>query len=465
MKKVRMTFQRLRSLIRKDAGAVAPLLGLMLLVLIGLTGFAIDVGRSALVHARLVSALDAAGLAVGARMTTADYTADAKKFVEANFRTNYVGATVKDVTAVPNASKSVITLAATADMPTAFMKLFGSNVVSVKATSEVTRSTTGLELVMALDTTGSMSGSMPALKEAANSLVDYVFGTDTTAKNLFVGLVPFSQTVTLGAYPAYKDWMDEKEAKKQVKDLPKEYQDLWPKFSSGCVEERSKGLDQTDDAPDKKKETLFNYYFYPYKPTDTYDSYMNRGGPNKYCPSVVLPMTPVKSKVTTAINAMKADGNTHVNVGAVWGWRMLSPKWRGYWAGDMASNSLPLDYGTKRMNKAVVLMTDGGNTMTRYPEEIYTAYGNITEGRLGSTDEAGAVASLNTRLTAVCNSMKAAGINVYTVAFNNPGTTIETLLRNCASKSEFYFPATNSVALKEAFQVIGGSLSNLRVSK
>lgn len=458
-----MTFSKIRGLIREDAGALAPLLGLLLLLLIGMMGFAIDIGRSALVHARLVSALDAAGLAVGARMTTADYTEDAKKFVAANFKANYVGATVKDVTATPNATKSVITLNATADMPTAFMKLFGTNMVTVKATSEVTRATTGLELVMALDTTGSMAESMPALKEAANLLVDYVFGADATAKDLYVGLVPFSHTVTLGQYPTYKKWMDEDSAKQQVASFPKEYQKYWPEFSVGCIEERANGLDQTDDVPEKKNSTLFPYYFYPHDSAkESLATYLDDGGPNRYCPSTVLPMTPVKAKVKTAIQAMTANGNTHVNVGAVWSWRMLSPKWRGYWAGDMAANSLPLDYGTKRMNKAAVIMTDGKNTMSK---DVYTAYGKLSEGRLGATDWAGAETALDSRLNAVCNSMKAAGINVYTVAFRNPGATIETLLRNCATKAEFYFPATNSVALKEAFQVIGGSLSNLRVSK
>lgn len=63
-------------------------------------------------------------------------------------------------------------------------------------------------------------------------------------------------------------------------------------------------------------------------------------------------MTSTKSTLTTAIVAMKAVSQTHINPGAVWGWRMLSPKWRGLWGGDISTYSLPLDYNTKGMTKA-----------------------------------------------------------------------------------------------------------------
>jgi len=39
---------------------------------------------------------------------------------------------------------------------------------------------------------------LTALKSAANSLLDTLFGDKTTAENLYVGIVPFSQTVNVG---------------------------------------------------------------------------------------------------------------------------------------------------------------------------------------------------------------------------------------------------------------------------
>jgi hypothetical protein len=184
---------------------------------------------------------------------------------------------------------------------------------------------------------------------------------------------------------------------------------------------------------------------------------------NTGCPQPMLPMTNKKASVVSAIDKMSAAGNTHVNLGAVWGWRMLSPLWRTYWGGDMALNNLPLNYNTPRMSKALVLMTDGENTMS---SSVYTAYGELSEKRLGTDQEPAAVKSLNDRLTAVCTSAKAAGVIVYTVVFNVPaGSPIETLMQNCATKASFYFPASDEQKLNTAFKTIGDSLSNLRVSK
>ncbi|HVI29300.1 TadE/TadG family type IV pilus assembly protein [Hansschlegelia sp.] len=457
---------------RSEKGAVAPLIGIVMLVLIGCMGFAIDVGRSVLVRARLVDALDAAGLAVGARLSTTDYSADALKFVNANFKGGYAGATVTSVTATANSTKSVISLSATATVPTIFMKLFGQKSVTVNAASEVTRSTTGLEVVMVLDNTYSMelSNSMPGLKSAANSLVNILFGDSTTAKNLYVGLVPFSLAVNIGV--SRKAWTD----------LNTVSRTGYPTYWTGCVEERLNGLDQTDDPPVAGSSTkIFRAFYAPDSwPGINDNNWMTAGwfgttysinysnpvdpqGPGRYCPQELTPMTNVKSKVTSGISKMTAQGGTHINVGAVWGWRMLSPKWRGYWDGDMAANSLPLDYGTKNMSKAMILMTDGENTMYN---DTYTAFGKLSDNRLGTTNDVTvAINTLNTRLKTICNSAKSAGIIVYTVAYDNPGVATKSLLQSCATSVAYYFDAGNQTALDTAFRTIGDSLSNLRVSK
>ncbi|WP_183393957.1 TadE/TadG family type IV pilus assembly protein [Hansschlegelia beijingensis] len=416
---------------RSERGAVAPLIGIVMLVLIGCMGFAIDVGRSVLVRARLVDALDAAGLAVGARLSTSDYSADALKFVNANFRDGYAGATVTKVTATANSTKSVISLSATATVPTIFMKLFGQKSVTVNATSEVTRSSSGLELVMVLDNTGSMdqSGSMPSLRKSANDLVDILFGGESVGANLYVGLVPFSQAVNVGT--SRTSW----------------FTGTKPFFGwTGCAMARNAPLDQSDDPP----ATTSTKFSYP-------DLIKSLTG-NFNCPKEITPLTNVKSTVSSAINAMTANGNTHINLGAVWGWRVLSPRWRGYWG----SSTLPLDYGTKNMSKAAVIMTDGDNTF--FPS-TYTAYGDLSEKRLGTDNSNLAAAELNKRLTAVCSSMKSAGIIVYTVAFDNPGGATKSMMQNCATSAAYYFDAGNQAALNTAFRTIGDSLSNLRVSK
>lgn len=469
----------LRRFRRAEGGSVLPLIGLLSVMLIGCIGIAIDIGRAVVVRARLVDALDSAGLAVASRISTVDATAEAEKFVAANFAANFAGATVSDVLATPNQDKTVITVSATATMPTSFMKLFGNDSVKVTATSEVTRKLTGLEVVMVLDNTGSMqwpTDYMPSLKSAANLLVDQLFGDQTTAKNLYVGLVPFSQAVNIGTSASRTLWVN------PTTLLPvnrPHYPGLW----TGCVEARRNGLDQTDDPPlTADLNSLFTAYYspdssnlpYPYNDDNDwirpdggarsvyYTDYDTQRGPGSYCPSAVTPMTNVKSKITAGIGAMKAAGSTMINLGAVWGWRMLSPRWRGYWDGDMAANALPLDYGTKNMEKAVVLMTDGANSFSNYN---YTAYDMLSAKRLGTNVQSNAEDELDKRLGAVCTKMKTAGVTVYTVAFNVTDTGIKSLLESCATSTSNYFDAGDQEKLKTAFKTIGDSLSNLRVSR
>ena len=181
-------------------------------------------------------------------------------------------------------------------------------------------------------------------------------------------------------------------------------------------------------------------------------------------------MTASKTTITNSINAMTTGGNTHIDLGLAWGWRMISPKWRGLWGGEMDANNLPLDYNSPLMNKAIILMTDGDNTISNGK---YSAYGYPCAGQLGpnpcpSGDCTNGINEVNTRTSTVCNNIKANNSNViiYTIALGTSiGTTAKTMLQNCASKPEYYFDSPTTDDLASAFNQIGDSLANLRISK
>jgi Flp pilus assembly protein TadG len=419
---------------------------------------AIDGGRLMLMHSSLQRSIDAGGLSAVAKLGTSTLDDEVRKFTTVNFADGYVGATITSLTSTLSADKKSLTVHAEARAPTAFMNLFGIPTMSTNAETVVERAVGGLELALVLDNTGSMSGSgLTSLKTAANSLLDILFGDQTIGEKLYVGIVPFSQSVNIGS--EHSDWL----TPGSLASL-----DWGPTEWGGCVEARADSYDVTDAIPATR--TFTPYYWEDDNDENdwiqgrhNYKSGLGQSlGPNKNCPAKVTPMTPVKSTLATAIKAMKAVGNTHINYGAVWGWRMLSPKWRGLWGGDMVSYDLPLDYGTRSMNKAAVIMTDGENTMS---SDTYTAYGWLDEKRLGTSKSSTAVKELNERLTTVCTAMKNAGIIVYTIAFNRPGKSTEDLLRNCATQDAFYFNSPSGSDLRTAFEQIGGSLSNLRVSR
>jgi Flp pilus assembly protein TadG len=449
---------------RSESGAILPTIGFSLLALIGATGVAIDTARIQLVQSRLSSSLDAAGLAGGATVSTASLNSEVAKYLNANFN-NYLGAKITASNVSANSDNTVFTLSATASVPLVLMNVFGAASTNVSANSQITRAGSGLELVMVLDNTGSMNNpasssdstsKIDALKTAASDLVNILFG-NSTPSNLWVGLVPFSQAVDVG--PTHTSWLD-----------TPYYNSLnWgPTSWMGCVDARTNGYDVTDDPPSVK---AFNAYYWP---SDANNHWIRRNGsyrspldttqgPNKQCPQQLVQMTANKNALLNSINSMQATGDTIIGEGAVWGWRMLSPRWRSLWGGEMNQNNLPLDYNTPKMHKAVVLMTDGFNTIDNSNRG---AYGYLSNGVLGTTDQATAVTEMNNRLLSICTAMKNNNIYIYTIALGaDVNSTSISLLQSCATQPSYYFRSPDSATLQSAFHAIGDSLSNLRVSQ
>lgn len=472
-----------RRFIATESGMTLPLLALSMVVVTGMTGLAIDTARMQLAQAKLQFSLDAAGLAAGSTVNTSALSAEVTKYLNANFE-GYMGATVTGNTAVVNDTNTVITLSATAELPTTFMGTVGVNTITVTANSQITRAVTGLELIMVLDNTGSMSwtagqgvSKIAALKTAATTLVNTMFGGKDTAEKLWIGVVPFSQAVNIGT--GHSAWMDTT----YDNSLSWPVADPW----NGCVDSRVTAYD-TDDTPPTTSttDTLFRQYFWP---TDSNNCWLktkntsgyykcsavgtdpifvtpmstSTRGPNYLCPQEVLPMTNQRQPLLDKINALTAQGNTLVNQGLVWGWRMISPRWKGFWGGAMNSNDLPLEYNTKNMVKAVVLLTDGQNTQDN---SSHSAYWFLKDNKLGTTYESAAIAELDNRTKSICAAMKSRGVYIYSIALGTdlPSSSLQ-LLKDCASSSSFYFYSPSTSELQKVFSAIGDSLSNLRVSK
>ncbi|HXG78116.1 MAG TPA: pilus assembly protein TadG-related protein [Methyloceanibacter sp.] len=188
------------------------------------------------------------------------------------------------------------------------------------------------------------------------------------------------------------------------------------------------------------------------------------GGPNFLCTTTpITPLTTNKSTVLSAINAMQAKGMTAIGEGAMWGWRTLSP-------GEPFAEGRA--YNTDNNQKVLILMTDGQNTyQTRstFLKSWYQIYGYIARGQLGttSTNSSTITAAMNARTLEACNNIKAAGIVVYTVAFQIPGDEANalTLLQACASDEDKYFAPNTESELLVAFNAIGQDISMLRVAK
>lgn len=450
----------LHGFLHNQAGVAGPIIALAFTAIISSVGASIDYARAQMAQAKLSDTLDAAALAAGSIVNAqpTQVVSVAQNYFNVNFPSGYMDATIAPLQFVNNTADQPPIITASATLPTIFMGIVGINTMTVSAHTEIARASSGLELVLVMDNTGSMAGQkLTELKSSATDLVNILFGNSNAVKNnLWIGLVPFAQTVNIGKI--HTSWLDGTTFN-------------WgPTSWGGCVDAQAGGLDQGDEPPTTAANKLKAYYW----PSDTnnkwitstkplkYASITSTRGPNAYCSQAVTPMTNQKTDILAGINSMVANGNTHVNFGADWGWRMLSPKWRGLWGGTMNANNLPLDYGTEDMQKVVILLTDGQNTMNNSDR---TAYWYLSDGKLGTTNGTKAVAELDKRTLAVCNAMKAKGIIVYTILYDLIDKNIANLYTQCATKPEYFFSSPTYATLHSAFQTIGDSLSNLRISK
>lgn len=195
--------QTLQRLFKDSTGGISILMAAGILTFVGLGGIATDTARAYLVKSRLSTALDAAGLAGGWSFFLETRDDDVNMFFNTNYPDGYMGSTLDGPHLVVDEESETLTLQATATVPTLFMNIFGKHSVEVYAFVEVTREMQALDVVLAMDMSGSMDSSlsggtrMSAARDAADELVDILFGNNTEKDLLNIGVVPWNGKVNI----------------------------------------------------------------------------------------------------------------------------------------------------------------------------------------------------------------------------------------------------------------------------
>ncbi len=461
-------------------GAVAVLIALAIVPLIGIVGIATDTARGYMFKAKLQQAVDAAALAGGRGIEDADRDDDIREYFTANIPAGYLGATIPVPDIVVDEEVGLVTVTASASVPTSLMKVLGIDTVTVSARSVVRRAVRGMELALIMDNTGSMrgGGKIGTMKSAAHDLIDILYGGNETVDDFWVSLVPYAATVNIGN--TNTAWL--------AGYSPALYA---PTAWKGCVEARPAPFDQSDDVPAVQAwsphywTTTLGVYGatgdndWDGANIDESNGAQNDGlGPNLGCGPAITPLVAEKTTVDAAITEMEPwhRGGTMANLGLAWGWRTLSPNWRGQWAGTEAQ--LPLDYDEPLMDKVAIILTDGVNQWydwpgglpgspqsSTFPDADYTAYGRLSEGRLGTTSSSGVTTQINNRMLNLCTAMKDQDIIVYTITFQLNNGTTQQLFRDCATTEDHYFNSPTNSELADVFQTIGEELTNLRLAE
>jgi len=504
----------LRRLTRDRRGSVLVLGTFGILLTGAISMFATDLARVQVARARIQGAADAAMLAAARDLGAPEATlrAAARQVFDANMSGAPGDLAVSRFDMVftaetPGRESDTVRLEVDARLPLMMARL-GDAVrltdltrVDIAVVSAARKRVMGAEVMMVLDNTGSMAGQkIRDLRAAARVLTDALFDNSESVPNVYVGLVNYSATVNIGRQHA--DWLDRSLAQTDAEFAPTPWK--------GCVRVRSTALAETDAPPEAGAQ--FTPQFWPssrlsWSPLK-YDAYYtnnknhknlwppektvngvvvqdtgkpyvderqsagNNGyGPNLGCPGPITPLISSRQAILDAIDgtngAQRVDawsrGGTFGNVGLAWGWRTLSPRWRGLWRyrDGTVNPALPLDYDTPFHNKIIVMMTDGVN---QHYQTDMTAYGR--------PNEMIAKSEVDPSMLRLCQNIKDAGIIVFTITFGgsvnqNTRDTYTSCASDAATEERIvgqkYFHAPTGAQLKTVFATIGGQIQELRL--
>lgn len=224
----------LRRLAERREGAIAIIFALCAVPAVVAAGMAIDVGRVYMVKVRLGAALDAAALAVGSEtnLTSNQLTTALNNYFTANFPSTALGTnvTVAPVPANADMTAATVNFQAQASVPMTFMQLVGVSSINVTVSAQ-TKKTTGLEVAIVLDNTGSMlcgpndgapnysdsacGGTVVAsdtsctnsnnqsrictLINAATQFVNTLTSAISSSQQLYISIVPYVTAVNIGS--------------------------------------------------------------------------------------------------------------------------------------------------------------------------------------------------------------------------------------------------------------------------
>lgn len=414
-------------------GAIGIMFAFMALIVFGMVGGALDYGRAVTAKHHTLAALDAAVLAAGRALQinggdTAAAVAVANRYYQ---QAKSKGLDIDNTTFTLVGNGTTIQGKTIGKVKSPFLGFIGKpeieiNIVSKALLAVDGNAGTNIEVALMLDTTGSMSGSkMEDLKEAAKDLINIVIWNDQSTYTSRIALVPFSEYVNVGQ-SYYQTFTGA---------APRSSND-----SKTCVKERvSSSYRYTDATPGA------GTYF---------GTYTAGGNCRPRSDNVMMPLTSDKSALTARIEDLRTEGYTAGHLGIKWAWMTLAGNWSTVWPSGRkpgADADLTTYHNVKvgdqnlrvvKLRKIAVLMTDGEFNRKYYGSDS------------------------NTQAKATCDSMKAKGIEIYSVVFGlTEGSTAHQTMSHCASSPESFYDAQNGADLKAAFRDIALKIATLRLSE
>lgn len=282
---------------------------------------------------------------------------------------------------------------------------------------------TPVEVVLAIDVSGSMASDLRGVWSQTNSRLAIVqrSARDLVAllnpngyNRVAVGIVPWYDAVRLDAAAA-KAWAD----KDWVAARPGTGSPAW----QGCIDSHHRLDSGTAKVPRSTAALL--------APPDKDAPFVQAacvehafvtftaGQPviDKGFMPALLPLSTERAAIEGSVDALKAtSGGTHSTLGVLWAQRLLEPAWKTVWGGAGIHPADPKKAEYAKLRKAIVLLTDGADA-------------NNLNG---------------VSRTKACNVAKSRGTEIFVIAAMLPKDISGALgrqLRACSSESDKEYPA------------------------
>jgi Flp pilus assembly protein TadG len=440
---------------RAEDGAVL-VFGLIIFVLmLMVSGLAVDVMRYENDRVRLQGTSDRAVLAATSLMNS-NVTMTPQELAQAYFDAEGLGEFASGNITVTDTSETgrTVRVNPTARMETMFLRMSGINNLDMTAPAAAVEGrggTTKVEIVMVLDASGSMGSStstgrtrLAEMKLAAKSFAAEILGNNDPA-NVSLSLVTYDSWVLptpgmlnhmldvsgSGACLEFDDWTDVRDG-----NGPPPHSNAGGNGNGGIGVGVGLGVGGIGVGVGVG---VGNGNGPPWASVGQNSS--NAPGTRVNCSTnaayEIKPMVNDLADFESYVDAISTRGTTSIDLGARFGAMLLDPDMRGFIDSMVDSGQLPaemrgrpFDWDEPGVHRVMVLLTDGQN---------------CCGSRFNSS-----VQDDNT--LAVCQGMRANDVTVYTVSFDAPQGAID-LLSECAS-SENHFFNTGGDALVASFDSI-----------
>lgn len=348
-----------------EDGSVA-IFGIMMFVLmIMLSGMAVDIMRYEAERTKIQNTLDAATLAAA----NLDQTLDPESVVDDYFNKAGLSKYLGSVQVDEGLNYRTVTADASTEIPTFFMKMMGINSLPLPAHGQAEERIGQVEISLVLDVSGSMASNskIQNLKVAAKQFIDTMFNSVEPGK-LSISIVPYAAQVTAGA------------------TLLNYYNYSRDHAYSYCIDFSSADFNSAV----LSTTTALSQ-------TGHFDPWYRAKPPSlMVCPPssarTILPFSGDKAALKAKIDGLQAEGNTSIDVGMKWGAALLDPSARSIVSSMIANGTAPasfegrpFDYSDHEALKVIVVMTDGENTTRNVLNSPYNRGNSIVYKNSGTS--------------------------------------------------------------------------------